>query len=181
MYVPFIASHFPTSPFVSFGFLVLCFPFIPFTPPVLIPFPFQFLFGFPFISPCFPVISTSCISLCFPFVSPSCPLHFTALPCSSPSLPGNFRNKHCVFYVFRKKEVKNTESFQVFGKRRRKTRTSKEPACFGTPAPRRLSPVERYQIAARCVGDPSPFQRMGGGGRLSFILSMFITPSNVGE
>ena len=95
MYVPFIASHFPTSPFVSFGFLVLCFPFILPSPPLfsfLSPsFPFQFSFvslafplaflPFPLPVPCMP-----CISLYFlPFIS----LHFPAFPFT----PGHFPEK----------------------------------------------------------------------------------------
>ena len=107
MYVPFIASHFPTSPFVSFGFLVLCFPFIPSSLPlfsVLSPlFPFQF----PFVSLSFPLAFLSfprpvpCMSLHFPLFPP---LHF-------PSLPGMFLKKHVFSYVFAKRRY-NTGFFR---------------------------------------------------------------------
>ena len=55
-----VASHFPTSPVVPIGFLVLCFPFIP---PALPLFSFLSLscpFQFPFVSLSFPVAFLSC-------------------------------------------------------------------------------------------------------------------------
>ena len=103
----FFASHFPTSPVVPIGFLVLCFPFIP--------------------------------------------------------------------SVFAIRTSKNTEFFQIFGKRRQEPQTSKEPAGgiepgapVLRPAPRRLRLVERHQIAARSVGHPPPpctprIRRRAGG------------------
>ena len=113
MSLSFIASHFPTSPFVSFGFLVLC---LPCSPPSLPLFsllspscPFQFPFmslsvplRFPFISHCFPVMSTFCPLhvLAFPFISSP---HFPALPCIFPSLPSIFLNKKPGFPTFLQK------------------------------------------------------------------------------
>ena len=78
----FVASHFPTSPVVPIGFLVLCFPFIP---PALPLFLFLFLscpFQFPFVSLSFPLAFRSCR---LPISSP-----FLALPCISPLLPRVF-------------------------------------------------------------------------------------------
>ena len=138
MYVPFIASHFPASPLVSFGFLVLCFPFIlPSLPLHFSSFPFQF----PFVSPSFPFHflllscqfhflspACSCILFYFPVMSPSFSLHF---PCIAPSFPSIL-----VFNVFARR--RSTNSFYRFSA---KTRTGKKPAggfkpgnpCFATP------------------------------------------------
>ena len=79
----FVASHFSTSPVVSIGVLVLCFPFIP---PAL---PFSFLslscpFHVPFSSPLFPfhLPLLSChVDFLFP---PLISLHFLAFPLCSP-------------------------------------------------------------------------------------------------
>ena len=178
--------HCRSFPYISlrvlWGFLVLCLPFSPpLTPPVCISFPFMSLSvpcRFPFISLCCPVMSTSCPLhvLAYPFIfSP----HFPALPRIFPSLPGFFpeKNKHVFSYVFAKM-MSNTQIFARFSaKGVRKARTSKEPGgdsswdpCFATPAPRRLFLVERHQITARYVGDPSDVGR-GGKGGLSSILS----------
>ena len=99
MYVPFIPSHFPTSPIISFDFLVLCFPFIPLRFSFFSPaFPFQSSFvslSFPlaFLSFPLPVLCVSLhVPLC-PLVSPSFCLHF---PCISPSFPA-FSDKHASF------------------------------------------------------------------------------------
>ena len=117
----FVASHFPTSPVVPIGFLVLCFPFIP---------PALTLFSF---------LSLSCPSQ-FPFVSLSCPVaflscrlpssspHFLALPWISPLLPNISRKKHSFSSVFAIRTSNNTEFFQIFGKRRQEPQTRKEPA-----------------------------------------------------
>ena len=149
MHVPFIANNFPTSPFVCFGILVLCFRFIP---PSL-PLHFSFLspslpFQFPFVSLSVPLafISTSCPLhvLSFPFISrPSFCLRF---PCISPSLPGIFpRNKKVVFNVsqnggrkydvfpgFRQKEAEHPNQ------QRAGTGIRAWDPCFATPARRRL-------------------------------------------
>ena len=99
----FVASHFPTSPVVSIGFLVLPF-HSPCTPLVFISVPFMSLsvpLCFPFISPCFPVMSTSyflpsfsCTSLSFPFSSPVFP-----------------RKINTVFPAFSQKGCQKTQSF----------------------------------------------------------------------
>ena len=156
--LPVISRHLPSCHLVSLSFVCLavpphspCFHFctlhVPFSSPSC---PFQFPFmslsdplRFPFISHCFPVMSTFCPLhvLAFPIIS--CP-HFPALPCIFPSLPGIFPNKKHGFSAgFRKHDVKNTELFQIFGKRRQKTRTSKEPAggfAPGTPVLRQRLP-----------------------------------------
>ena len=64
VYVPFTASRFPTSPFVSLDFLVSVFrfPLFPFLPPFL-----SLRFSF--------------LSLHFPFSSPSFPFHFPLISC----------------------------------------------------------------------------------------------------
>ena len=146
----FVASHFPTSPGVPIGFLVLCVPFIP---PAL---------------PWFASLSLSC-----PFQFPLCPFHFPLLSCHVdfpiPPLislhflaPQYFPKKSGFYSVFAKRTSKNTEFFQMFGKRRQEAQTSKRAGrgkrawdpCFVTLAPRRLRLVERHQIAARYVGVP---------------------------
>ena len=163
MYVPFFRceSFFFTSPVVPIGFLVLCFPFIP---PALPLFSFLSLscsFQFPFVS-------LSFLSCRLPISSP----HFFALPCISPLLPSISRKKTRVFQRFRAEDVKNTEFFQIFGKRRQDTKTSKEPAGDSSLGPlfcdtlQRLRLVERHQITARRVGDGSPpyISDVGRGG-----------------
>ena len=83
----FVASHFPTSPIVPIGFLVLCFPFIP---PALPLFSFLSLacpFQFPFVS------------LSFPAAFLSCRLPVSS-PCISPLLPNISRKKHGFSSVF---------------------------------------------------------------------------------
>ena len=100
----FIASHFPTSPFASSGFLVLC---LPFSLLAFISFPFISLsvaLWCLFISPCFPIMSTSCPLhvLAFSFISFP---HFPVCPCIFPSLPGIFPEKqtqHVFSNVFAK-------------------------------------------------------------------------------
>ena len=117
----FAASHFPTSPVMPIGFLVLCFPFIP---PALPLFSFLSLacpFQFPFVSLSFPAAFLSCR---LPISSP----HFLALPCISPLLPHISRKKTRFSSVFAIRTSKNTEFFQIFGKRTQEPQTSKEPA-----------------------------------------------------
>ena len=93
----FVASHFPTSPVVPIGFLVLCFPFIP---PALPLFSFLSLacpFQFPFVSLSFPAAFLSCQ---LPISSP----HFL---CSS-IFPAK---KNTVFPAFSQLERPKTQSF----------------------------------------------------------------------
>ena len=134
----FVASHFPTSPVVPIGFLVLCFPFIPPALPLL-----SFLFQFPFVSLSFPAAFLSCrLPISFP--------HFLALPCISFLLP-NISRKNTFFPAF---SQSGTPSQQRAGRGNR----AWDP-CFATPAPRL---VERHQIAARSVGGGT-YQTSGGG------------------
>ena len=94
----FVASHFPTSPVVSIGFLVLCFPFIP---PALPLFSFLSLScpsQFSFVSLSFPLAFLPCR---LPISSP----HFLALACISPLLPSIFPQQTRFFQRFRKKDI----------------------------------------------------------------------------
>ena len=105
MSLSFIASHFPTSPFMSIGFLVLCLPCSPLTPL------FSFLsplcpFQFPCVSLSFPLAFLSChlpvpcMSLHSPLFPPLISLHFLAFPFA----PRYFsEKKHCVSNVFAKR------------------------------------------------------------------------------
>ena len=139
----FIASHLATSPFVSFGLLVLCFPFIPPALPL-----FSFLspscpFRFPLVSRSFPLpflscrLPAPCMSLHFPLFPPLMSLHFLAFPLRSPI---SFR-KSTVFPTLSQK-CQNTEFSQILGKRRKETQTSKELA--GGFKPR--TPVLRHRL-----------------------------------
>ena len=86
-------------------------------------------------------------------------MHVCMYPCTSPSLP-----RHGFSSVFANRTSKNTEFFQIFGKRMQEAQASKKAGrgnrawdpCFATAAPRRLRLVERHQIAARYVGDAPP-------------------------
>ena len=146
----FVASHFPTSPVVPIGFLVLCFPFIP---PALPLFPFLSLscpFQFPLFPYHFPLLSCHVDVLFPPLIS----LHFLAFPLCSPVFPAQ---KHGFFPAFSQRGRQKTQFFQIFGKRRQETQTSKEPAGgFEPGSPRKLRLVERHQITARYVGTPLP-------------------------
>ena len=161
----FAASHFPTSPVVPIGFLVLCFPFIL---PALPLFSFLSLscpFQFPFVSLSFPVAFLSCR---LPISSP----HFLALPCISPLLPSMSRKNNTVFPVFSQRGRPKTQSFfQIFGKRRQETQTSNEPAGGIEPA----IPVLRHwlpedwnviKLPRGMWGNPPPerIRRWPGGG-----------------
>ena len=138
MYIPFFfASHFPTSPVVPIGCLVLRFPFIP---PALPLFSFLSLscpFQFPFVSLSFP-----CTSLHFPFA------------------PQYFPQKKCFSSVFAKNTQKTPVFSQILGKRRQETQSSKKPAggiklprgTWGTPPLPYVSDVGRG-------GGPVPSQR----------------------
>ena len=141
-----VASHFPTSPVVPIGFLVICFPFIP---PALPLFSFLSLscpFQFPFVSLSFPVAFLSCRLL---ISSP----HFLALPCISPLLPSISRKKNPVFPAFSQRGRPTTQSFSRFSaKGGRKPKPAQEPAGGIEPG----TPVLRHR-------DPA-YQTSGGGG-----------------
>ena len=135
----FVASHFPTSPVVPFGFLFFVFLFIPCNPLVFISVPFMSLsvpLCFPLISRCFPVMSTSYFLPSFPCTS----LHF-------PFAPQYFPPKNTVVSgVFAKRTSKNTELFPDLRQKEAgnpsQQRAGREirawDSCFATPAPRRL-------------------------------------------
>ena len=173
----FVASQFPTSPVVPISCLVLCFPFIP---PALPLFSFLSLscpFQFPFVSLSFPVAFLSCR---LPISSP----HFPALPCISPVLPSI--KQHCFSSVFAKSTSKNTEFFQIFGKRRksRHADSSLGPLFGNTGSPKTTFSGTSSNYRA-VPGTLPPFtlriRRRAGGGALSSILSWVSdTPSNVG-
>ena len=114
-----------------------------------------------------------CMSVCMYVCMYVCIL---ALPLCSPVFPAK---KHCFSSVFAKMMSKNTEFFQIFGKRMQEAQASKKAGrgtrawdpCFATPGPRRLRLVERHQIAARSLGGgggppppPPTYQTSGGGG-----------------
>ena len=118
MYVPFFHCQsfpysLPSCPLVSLSFV--CLSVSPHSPcfylfPLHVPFSCPLV---PFHSPCFPVMSTSC------------PLHVLAFSfISSPALPC-IPLRSLVFFPikngFSKNDVKNTECFQSFSKRRQKT------------------------------------------------------------
>ena len=125
---------------------------------------------FPFISRCFPVMSTS-------YVLPSCPctsLHF-------PFAPQYFPQKNTVFQRFCNQGVQKHRVFQDFRQKEAGTPNQQRSdrgnrawdPCFATPA-RRLRLVERHQIAARSVGGGGwggHVSDVGRGGGLSSILS----------
>ena len=123
-----VASHFPTSPVVPIGFLVLCFPFIP---PAL---------------PLFSLLSLSC-----PFQFPLCPFHFPLLSCHVDFLFPPLISLHFLAFPLCTPVFPATKCgfSSVFSKRASRKNQACDP-CFATPAPRRLRLVERHQIA----GDP---------------------------
>ena len=129
----FVASHFPTSPVVPIGFLVLCFPFIPPAFPLFSLLSLACPFQFPFVSLSCPAAFLSCR---LPISSP----HFPALPCMSPLLPNISRKKNSSIFAIR--TSKNTEFFEIFGKRRQEPQTSKEPAGGIEPG----TPVLRHRL-----------------------------------
>ena len=114
----------PSCRLVSLCFVSLSFP-------LSLSCPFQF----PFVSLSFPVAFLSCR---LPISSP----HFLALPCISPLLPNMCRTKHGFSSVFAIRTSKNTEFFQIFGKRRQEPQTSKEPAGGIKPG----TPVLRHRL-----------------------------------
>ena len=129
----FVASHFPTSPVVPIGFLVLCFPFLP---PALPLFSFLSLacpFQFPFVSLSCPAAFLSCR---LPISSP----HFLALPCISPLLPNISRKTNTVFPAFSQLVRPKTQSFSRFsakgGRKPKPAKSRQGESYFATPAPR---------------------------------------------
>ena len=94
-----------------------------------------------------------CLSVCMYVCMYVCIL---ALPLCSPVFPA----KNTVFSSVFAKMSKNTEFFQIFGKRMQEAQASNKAGrgnrawdpCFATPGPRRLRLVERHQIAARSLG-----------------------------
>ena len=122
MYAPFFRCE--SFPYISrradWCVLVLRFPLIPPALPLFfisIPCPsLSVPFCFPFISRCFPVRSTS-------YFLPSFPGTFLHFPFAPQYFPQNGFSS-----VFAIRTSKNTEFFQIFGKRRQEPQTSKEPA-----------------------------------------------------
>ena len=102
----FVASHFPTSPVVPIGFLVLCFPFIPPALPLFLFLSFSCPLQFPFVSLSFPLVFRSCR---LPISSP----HLLALPCISLCSPV-FPTKTQFSQRFRKEDVKQYRVFPDF-------------------------------------------------------------------
>ena len=112
-----------------------CFHFCPFHVPSLFP------FHFPLLS-CY-------VNFLFP---PLISLHFLAFPLCSPVFPAK---RHSFSSVFAKRTSKNTEFFQIFGKRRQEAQASKRAGrgnqawdpCFATPAlPNRSRDQQRHQL-----------------------------------
>ena len=104
--LPVISLHLPSRRLVSLSFVSIS---LPCTPLV-------------FICP-FHVRLLSChVDFLFP---PLISLHFPAFPLCSPIFPAK---NHCFSSVAAKRTSKNTEFFQIFGKRRQETQTSKELA-----------------------------------------------------
>ena len=182
----FIASHFPTSPFVSSGFLLLCLPCSPPHSPCFHFFPLHVPssspsrpFQFPFVSLSFPL---AFLPFCF---LPS----FPGTSCIFPSLPGIFpeNNINTGFPTFSQKGYQTYRAFSRFsakGGRKPEPAKSRQGIralgpCFATPAPRRLCLVECHQqITAQYVKDPPfpssalppqtlAYQTWGGGCPLS--------------
>ena len=137
----FVASQLPTSPVVPIGCLVLCLPCILPALPL-----------FSFLSLSFPAF----LSCRLPISSPH-----LALPCISPVLPSFPQKEHSFSKRFAKRTSKNTEFFQIFGKRRKSRQgdSSLGPLFSGTSSNYRAVPG----------GPPAPppvpyVGRAGGGG-----------------
>ena len=103
----FVARHFPTSPVVPIGFLVLCFPFILPALPLFSLLSLSCPFQFPFVSLSFPVAFLSCR---LPISSP----HFLALSCIFPLLLSISRKKTRFFQRFCKGDVEKHRVFPDF-------------------------------------------------------------------
>ena len=127
-----ISLHLPSCRLVSLCFVSLSFP--------LHSLCFHFCpLHVPFSSPLFPfhVPLLSChVDFLFP---PLISLHFLAFPLCSPIFPAK---KHGVSSFFATRTSKNTEFFQIFGKRRQEPQTSKEPAVGIEPG----TPVLRHWL-----------------------------------
>ena len=114
-----ISLHLPSCRLVSLSFVSISFPLH--TPcfhfcPVYVP------FSSPLFSFNFPLLSRHVDFLFPPLIS----LHFLAFPLCSPVFA---RKQKRGFPAFSQRgRQKNTEFFQIFGKRRQETQTSKEPA-----------------------------------------------------
>ena len=143
MYVPFFRCQ--SFPYISCRCPCRLFPFDSLcTPLVFISVPFMSLsvpLCVPFISPCFPVMSTSYFLPAFPS------WHF---PTCSPA----FSSKKHVF----PQDVKKHRVFRQKGGRKPKPAKSRQgirawDRCFATLAPRRLRLVGRYEVTARYVQD----------------------------
>ena len=136
-----ISLHLPSCRLVSLCFVSLSFPLhspcfhfcplhVPFSSPL---FPFHF-----------PLLSCHVDFLFPPLIS----LHFLAFPLCSPIFPAK---KHGFSSVFTIRTSKNTEFFQIFGKRRQEPQTSKEPAGGiepGTPVLRHLLLLSKCHMVA---------------------------------
>ena len=130
----FVASHVPTSPsclLVSLCFVSLSFPLhspcfhfcpvhVPFSSPL---FPFHF-----------PLLSCH-VDFLFPLLIS---LHFLAFPLCSTIFPA----KNTFSSVFAIRTSKNTECFQIFGKRRQEPQTRQDPAGGIEPG----TPVLRHRL-----------------------------------
>ena len=125
----FVASHFPTSPVVPIGFLVLCF--------------------FMFLS----------VPLCFPFLlfPPLISLHFLAFPLCSPVFSAKKTRVFQRFRKEDVNKTQSFSRLSAKGGRKSKPAKSRQGYSSLGPlfcAPRRLRLVERHQITARFVGTP---------------------------
>ena len=152
----FVASQLFTSPVVLIGCLVLCFLFLPPALPLFSSLSLSVPFCFPFISRCFPVMST-----------------FRALPCISPVLP-SISHKNTFLSVFAQRTSKNTEfsRFSAKGERAGRRIRARDP-CLATPAPQRLRLVERHQITARYGGPIRGVRHAGQCQRTYFLENAF--------
>ena len=113
-----------------------------------------------------------CLFVCMSVCMYVC-MYVWMYPCTPPLLPSISRKKHGFSSVFAKMMSKNTEFFQIFGKRMQEAQASKKAGrgnrawdpWFATPGPRRLRLVERHQIAARSWGGAPPHvSDVGWGG-----------------
>ena len=149
-------------------FPVPCFPFIPPALPLFSCLSLSCPFSSPFISRCFPAMSTSYFLPSFPCTS----LYF-------PFAPQHFPQKTRFSSVFAKMTSKN---IQTFGKRRQEPTPAKSQGDsslgpFATPVPRRLRLVERHQISARGAPPPqNPTYLTSGGGGKGYPLSSDAPP-----
>ena len=159
MFRSFVASHFPTSPVVPIGFLVLCFPFIPLHSLCFHFCPFHVPFSSPLFPFHFPLLSCHVDFLFPPLIS----LHFLAFPVCSPVYPAK---KTRIFQRFRKEDVNKHRVFPDF---RQKEAGNPNQQRAGRGICDTGSPEDYvHQITARCVGDPprNPTYQTSGGRRV---------------